>query len=594
MKKLILSLGILGLSFAAKSQIIFSVESPASIQGFYDFKGNDDGSGWGLSSLAGILVVDTVVVADDGTPGVNAQGNPASATGCNAFTAPQAANLAGKIAMVFRGDGGNPAVGACNFGLKALNCQNAGAVAVIIVNRDGSTISMAGSTEGASVTIPVIMINQQTGVSIMNTINGGTDVVALIGDKTGYFGDDITVDATSSLRADFGSLPIALAQNASELSIPLGTWVYNYGSNDQTGITVHATISNGSTNVYDNTSTSFDLVSGDSMYVTMPTFSLPSYTAGNYTVAYNASWGGTDEFVGDNTAINKFSLSSSLWSLVSLDSATNNIKAENFYRPSTTPAQSFESCAVFKNANAGRIAMDGIYYGGLTVNAADTVAQPMDGAELSWTLYDWNDADQTISTGVITDITEVASGSSYMPDPASPAFETTLFIPITSGTKYQLVNNQSYLVCFNSLYPLAFLGFNTSDHYDIQINTDDLIRFPQRTDGSTWANAGFSGLPVPSIAMHVGTNLSVAENSTIESSAYPNPSMDVVTVKINANGDATLKVTDMAGRVVSTQDVKIAGGQFTTNVAGMNAGTYVFTLDLKNGTTSRFNVVVTK
>lgn len=593
MKKLILSLGILGLSFGASSQIIFSVESPASIQGFYDFQGNDDGSGWGLSSLSGLLVVDTVAVADDGTPGVNAQGNPASATGCNAFTAPQAANLAGKVALVFRGDGGNPGVGACNFGLKALNCQNAGAVAVIIVNRDGSVVPMAGSTEGASVTIPVIMVNLQTGQSIMNTINGGEDVVVLIGDKTGYFGDDLTVTDESSLRADFGSLPIALAQNASELSIPLGTWVYNYGSNDQTGITVHATIDNG-TSVYDNTSASFDLVSGDSMYVTMPTFSLPSYTTGNYTVSYNVSWAGTDEFDGDNTATNKFSLSSSIWSLTSLDDATNNIKADNFFRPSTTPAQSFESCAVFKNANAGRIAMDGIYYGGLTVNAADSVAQPMDGAELSWTLYDWNDADQTISTGVITDITEVASGSTYMPDPASPAFETTIFIPITSDVKYQLVDDQSYLVCFNSLYPLAYLGFSTSDHYDMLVNADDMIRFPQRTDGSTWANAGFVGLPVPSIALHTGTNLSVAENATIESSAYPNPSKDVLTVKINASGDATLKVTDMAGRVISTQNVKIAGGQFTTNVAGMNAGTYVFTLDLNNGASSRFNVVVTK
>lgn len=591
MKKLILSLGILGLSFGASSQIIFSVESPAAIQGFYDFKGNDDGSGWGLSSLSGHLVIDTVALADDGTTGVNAQGNPASATGCNAFTAPQAANLAGKVALVFRGDGGNPGVGTCNFGLKALNCQTAGAVAVIIVNRDGTTVPMAGSTEGASVTIPVIMVNLQIGQAIMNQI--ANNVVVLIGDKTGYYNDDLSVFDNSSLRADFGSLPLPLAQNASELSIPLGTRVYNYGSNDQAGITVHATVSNGST-VYDQTSGAFSLISGDSVFVTMPDFSLASYSAGNYTVSYTVSFGTTDEYVGDNVSTSRFSLNPSLWSLTALDETTNNIKADNFYRPATPPAQSFESCAVFKNAHASRIAMDGIYYGGLTVTAADSVAQPMDGAELSWTLFDWNDTDQHISSAAITDINEVASGTTYMPDPASPAFQTTIFIPITSAPKYQLVDNQSYLVCFNSLYPLAYLGFSSTDHYDEIVNTDDLIRFPQRTDGTTWANAGFVGLPVPSIALHVGTNLGVDENTAIESSAYPNPSQDLVTVKVNASGDATLKVTDMSGRLVSTQNVKISGGQFTTNVAGMNAGTYVFTLDLNNGVSSRFNVVVTK
>ncbi|MCC6702092.1 MAG: hypothetical protein IT221_11240, partial [Fluviicola sp.] len=44
----------------------------------------------------------------------------------------------------------------------------------------------------------------------------------------------------------------------------------------------------------------------------------------------------------------------------------------------------------------------------------------------------------------------------------------------------------------------------------------------------------------------------------------------------------------------SNGTVKINNGQFTTNVAGMNAGTYVFSLEFANGTSSRFNVVVTK
>ena len=152
MKKLLLTLGVVGLGFVSKAQIIFQVEEPAAIADFYEFEAA--GSGWGLASLDGVYVLDTVQLYDDGvSTGVNAQGNPVSANGCNAAPA---GSLAGKIAVVFRGDGTNNANnGACEFGLKAMNAQNAGAVAVIIVNREEQVAGMAAGANGASVTIPV-------------------------------------------------------------------------------------------------------------------------------------------------------------------------------------------------------------------------------------------------------------------------------------------------------------------------------------------------------------------------------------------------------------------------------------------------------
>jgi hypothetical protein len=53
-------------------------------------------------------------------------------------------------------------------------------------------------------------------------------------------------------------------------------------------------------------------------------------------------------------------------------------------------------------------------------------------------------------------------------------------------------------------------------------------------------------------------------------------------------------VTDLAGRTITAHDVTLNNGQFTTNVAGFNAGTYVFSLAYTNGTNSVFKVVVTK
>ncbi len=591
MKKLLLSLGLVLVGSTAMSQVIFSVEEPASISGFYDFTSNGDGSSWGTATLAGLPpVIDTVILADDGTPGVNAQGNPASATGCNALPA---GSLAGKIAIVFRGDGGNPAIGACGFGVKAQMCANAGAVAVIIVNRDETVIAMNGGTEGAAVTIPVIMVSQSTGVAMMDQIDLGNTVIAMIGDKTGYFADDLTAFDETSVRAEFGSKPIALAQNASEFSLDPGTWVYNYGQNSQSGVTLNTVITRNGTQIYTQTSAPQTIASGDSLFMTTPTFSAASYTAGQYEITYTIAMTNADEFAGDNVSTSTFALSPQYWSLAGFNATADTIKADGFYRPATLPTTQFETCIVLRDPNAGRLKMDGVLYGGMTVGATDT-AITLDGVEVTWTLYSWNDADQSVTSGTFDLLSQVAEGSYIYPDPADPMLEEPIFMPITSAPYYQMVDGEDYLICINNYTPQVYMAFSTSDHYDYAMNADDEIRFPLRSDAGTWTPAGFSGLPVPSIALRTGTDLGVSENELVEASAFPVPAKETITVKVKAAGDATLKIADMAGREVSAQQVKIENGQFSTSVAGMNAGTYVFTLDYANGTTSRFNVVVSK
>ncbi len=581
MKKLILSLGMMGLGFSAMSQVIFRVEEPASIEGFYDFSSNGEGSSWGLANLNGVYVLDTVVMADDGTPGLNAQGNPASATGCNALPA---GSLAGKIAMVFRGDGGSPAIGACGFGVKVQNCQNAGAIAVIIVNREEATVAMNGGTEGAATNIPVVSVNLSTGVAIKNAIANGDDVIAFIGDKTGYFPNDISIFDNSTLRADFGSMPAALAQNASELSIPLGAMVYNYGQNDQVGITLHTTISNGST-VYDETSTSFDLVAGDSMWVAMPAFSNATYPVGHYTVTNALEYGVTDDFTEDNVSESGFDINDNLWSWARLDDATI-VGKDNNYRLSTLPTATFGYCTVYKNANASRLATDGIYYGGVSTQASDSI--DLTGIPLDVYLFEWDDVYTSTQDATFNLLTQVNYGTYEFTEDLQ---DSTIFIPFTDEPVYQLSDDQNYLLCVNSSTMELFHATDTKTIYDRNQTEVDMPRFPINSD-DTYNALGF-GL-APSIAMHVDADLSVSE-AAIQSEAFPNPSKDIITVKVNAaSGDATLKVTDMAGRVVSTQNVKLAGGKFTTNVAEMNAGTYVFSLEFANGTSSRFNVVVTK
>ncbi|AEA43488.1 PA domain-containing protein [Fluviicola taffensis] len=594
MKKLLLSLALGLVGSSAMSQVIFSVEAPVAIEGFYDF--STTGTGWGLPNLNGYLLIDTVKLADDlTTNGVNAQGNPASATGCNTLPAN---SLAGKVALVFRGDGGTPGIGACEFGTKALKCQQAGAVAVIIVNRDATTLAMSpGSqtptTDGSLVTIPVIMINLAAGQGILNQLTNNVPVVVLIGDKSGYYGDDVTTFDNNCVRARFGSKPVALTQNASEFSLNPGTWVYNNGSNDQTNVLLTTTIKRNGTSIYTEVSTPRDIISGDSVFMTTPTFSSASYAVGNYELTYSLALTGTDEFLGDNTSTNYFSISDSLWSLVRLDAAPGKVVAKDgFYRATTPPTGTFETCITLKDPNASRVAMDGVYFGGLVPGTAseDTLIT-LDGFEVSWSLYTWNDNNKTIASGTFSAINEVANGTYNYPEPADALEEATVFIPINNGP-YRFLNNQDYLLCISSYIPKLYMAFSTEDYYDYAIKADNLIRFPFRNNSTTWTPQGFS--ISASIAIRTGATLSVDENELVNASAFPVPAKEVITVKVKAAGDATLKIVDMAGRLVSTQAVTIENGEFQTSVEGMNSGSYVFTLDYSNGTTSRFNVVVSK
>ena len=73
------------------------------------------------------------------------------ANGCVALT--NSASMSGRIALIDRGG--------CDFSLKALNAQQAGAVGVAIVNNvAGAPTTMASGASAASVTIPAIMVAQ--------------------------------------------------------------------------------------------------------------------------------------------------------------------------------------------------------------------------------------------------------------------------------------------------------------------------------------------------------------------------------------------------------------------------------------------------
>lgn len=557
MRKLLLSLGIGLFASFSYSQVIFTVEEPAAIAGPKNFTYTN---GWAadLTNPAN-SVLDTVILADD-------------SLGCTPITN----NVAGNIAMIWRGT--------CEFGAKALAAQDAGAIAVIIVNNiPGAPIAMGAGAVGGSVTIPTVMISQADGLAIHNQLMNGQDVIAFIGNKTGYYDDDLGMVNTNILRTNGNAIPVQLAQNAAEFSTTVGAWVYNYGNNDQTGITLNAKVNNGA-DVYDETSNAFSLISGDSAYISFPDFSLASYPVGDYTLTYTINLGVADEYANDNTIVTDFYINDSIYSLCRLDAQKMPI-SDGGIRPNPNNS-TFSSCIVFVNDNGSRLGAAGMYF-----NASTSTADSLTGQEINISLYQWDDQFTDLNDPNLgfTAITEIANGSYYYESndqniPKYQAFNTPVL----------LEDGQRYLFCAQTFNTNVFLGYDTESKYTLNESNDLQPLYPVESDG-TFSAGGFEGGDVPSLAVRIfdAADLSVNEN-LIEASSFPNPAKDMITVKVNANGMAALTVTDLSGRTVSSEDVAIVNGQFKLNVAAYKAGTYVFTLAYADGMSSQFKVVVTK
>lgn len=583
MRKLLLTIAVVGSGFMAQSQVICAVQSPAPIAGNYTFTWADPASGWGCPDflIPGTFVEDTLVLVNDGTPGTNATfGNLLSEEGCN----PSPANAyAGKICVIRRNT--------CEFGKKAFEAQQAGAVGVIIVNRDPEAIAMGAGADGANVTIPVAMITSTDGDLILNQMLSGY-VVAFLGNKTGLFADDAGIMPGSTMISKSYGVPSQLAQNGTEFNFEVGTRVFNYGTADQTNITVTANIDGpGGSSVYNATAGPISIVSGDSVDIfpggtfSFPQFSLATYPAGRYTLSYTVSIGTTDEYDADNTISSDFVVNDSIFSYAMLDPITNLPVSNNGYRPSTNNS-TFSTCLVIDNPNGSRLGAEGIYFSASTGSASGVA---LTGEEIALNLYRWEDVftDLNDANLAFNTLNSIAFGYYYYPSDLQGETVYGAF-----NTPVLLEDGQRFLACAQTVNLDVYLGHDTKTNYLWNEAYYLQPLSPNESDGTYYAS-GF-GSDVPSamgLKIFNAAELSIEESATLEGVAYPNPATDVVTVSLNAEGAATLTVTDVAGKVAMNNAISMVNGKSEVNIASLEAGVYIFNITLENGKTSQFNVV---
>ncbi len=154
---------------SASAQLL-TINSPAAIAGLY----SATTANFGPNIPAAPLTQDLVLVNSGGAEPLDA---------CN--TVLNSNDLNGKIAVVKRGS--------CTFVEKVQACQNAGAVAVIVVNNViGNPIAMGGTS--STITIPSIMVGQTDGNSFIAQLQNPTIVNGTIADAPGANAKDSDLD----------------------------------------------------------------------------------------------------------------------------------------------------------------------------------------------------------------------------------------------------------------------------------------------------------------------------------------------------------------------------------------------------------------
>ena len=581
MKKIYLLTSFALFTFCANAQVIFNVESPASISGEYPF-GDIDIATWPLTPdmtiplnyIQGILEL----VADPG-------GDTLS---CN----PLSADLTGKIAVLYRG--------ACEFGTKALNAENAGAIGAIIINIAPGVVGMGAGVDGPSVSIPVLMISSVDGAAIRAQMDMGVDVEIFYGTKNGLFNYDIGFNQEHMLRAPSAVTPKILAQDASEFSVEIGTWVFNFGVLDQTNVALSTEITLGGSSLYSGTSTPVDIMAGDSAYFILPTFSQAAYGVGYYSTTYTITSDNSDEYMSDNSRSADFSITNEAFSYCSYDEVTMEMTGGTARRSVALDAADEQRfCVSFSNPNASRVGVTGIEFAGATSPVSGI---PLDGEYIEGYAYSWDD----VFTGIsdpnfnVSNLTPIAFGE-YVYN--SDLQNQNVFLNFSENIA--LADNQRYLFCIVSYSAEFQMPCNTTQDY--QLNQDSLYDEPisvvYGTDANSagaWFGLGFGNRDMPRIQIpmvdvaSIGIQESTSENSKII--PYPNPTRNVLNIPFGNNTDVTsIEIYDITGKLISTQAVSaIKSGLITVDMMNVSNGTYVFKATYKDGSISSFNVVVNK
>lgn len=569
MRKFILkSFGVIAamaLTAQANAQIVVLAEAPEAAEGGFTFTTT---TGWGADLATIAPVTGSAVLYQDATA--------ADSLACEDAT--NAGALAGNIAFLYRGD--------CEFGAKSLNAQDAGAIAVVIVNNvPGDPVGMGGGAVGAQVTIPVVMISDVDGAFLRPFVDSG-ELEMFIGNKTGLFAFDAGFQKQHVAMAKSFATPTQFAQSNTDFFVPVGAWINNYGSEEQQSVTLNATITLEGDELYNETSSAEIIPTGDSILVSLPDFSLENYPVGLYTLTYTIETGNEDEFPNDNSREVTFWINEEgTYSKSRLDPETGEPIAGGGIRPAE--GEEYTWCTMLRSENASSMKIDAVSFSTITNNDLS-----LEGQAVFIEVYEWNDPfDENTTELTFNDLTQIGEVFyDYTEDLQSEFVTATLDEPVA------LDDNIKYLVCATIFVNDMFLRVDAGIDYELTYNAYPLeVFFPTSSNGE-WFPGGFGPDNTPAIITHLSINTGIAEDMESNApKAYPNPTTDYIVIPMgqNVSGKVMLNVFDVAGREVMSQNLN-GGSQLRVDATSLNSGVHIFRLTFEDQTSTSFRVVVKK
>lgn len=572
MKRILLLMGLVVSTTAFIAQGVFFVEPPATSQGAYEIGIAADGFDVvpdindPMNNVTGQLVLAEDAEQND----VNSENDLFDA--CEDLI--NSSDLNGKIALVYRG--------LCEFGFKALSCQDAGAIGVVIINRDNNVFDMGGGDYGGSVTIPVVMITQAAGEIIVNEMTS-SDVTGTIGTFNGLYENNVGLLKGDFLLPHYGANRTETASLNDDFYV--GTWVRNFGTTEQSVIVEATIIEDGGTSLYDEVSDTILILQGDSAF-----FALPNYTGGFaeglYHFTYDIQTALVDSFEFDNSISNLISINEH--NLTYARATENSLP---YVTSGTRPASASEyyNCISYKESNASLVKADGLYFSAY----AD---EGLTGKLIEATAYTWDNDINDWGAEILDvlgnmDLTIITTGSYEFLENATGQY---VYVPFIEGVN--LDDDQRYLFCVTTFADDVRLGYDqgidaglNSANYN---NPSTLIG----NDGSWFT--GFVGGGVPTVTLKLSdSNVGINEiDNSQKIIAYPNPAVSEITIPFNgSNKVVAVDVYDVTGKLVMSQTVKQTMSKILTmDVSEFETGYYTFKAYFENGKTSTFNVVVNK
>lgn len=583
-----LMLFIKGLSSQVIVKITQSPNNPLLLGVINSFWADAASTGWStpdLTNPANAIEAELMFVDDGVDTTIDANGNPIWQDACE----PLINNLTGKIAVAYRSF--------CWHDIKANYAQQAGAIGLILINRDPGPFLMGGTTVGSSVTIPVVSIGSEEGDLLKDFIAMG-GVHAFIGTKVGLNANDLGSSAADIVMSNHQAIPIFLANNGSEYSVDLGLNVFNPGSNPQTGITASVDVTYNGSSVYSNTSIPLNFtapvgVTVDTIYADLGTFAPSSWNLGTYKIRYTINLA-NDEDSSDNIFNTSFNITNNVFAKSRVDTLNNPLYSTAYSLNETTTAyDDWESCLVFKNSNASRATVKGMTFSCIPIN--NVMANEI----IEIRAYQWNDVftDLSVVSPTFNSLTQLSDALHFYADETENG--VNVYLPFNAPVN--LLDNQKYLFCIYNASNELRLGYDVQLDYTATINNYLMPVAPVKTLPSGqplqwyWAGFGFDATPSISVTMDVITGLlnNVQYKSELP---YPNPARNMLNLptRKNISGKVLVQFYDVVGKLVLSENKTISNEPLKVNVAGITKGTYVVKLIFSDGSMDNFKVAVSR